>query len=278
MFNNANTGVAYTKVMDAVAELIKTGDNITPDDVLKIITSNTRRNLRKDGKDTPINNWLASDDFEGVYGHTVLFKNQTMPTTAPPGVRYEPNVKNGKTVGYHIWYEREVAAAKLADALFAARTAFREIAKYRSAELFGRVDAEVGQITPEMADNFMRLAKDPKSAAKAIRLAGNIGDMAKDFGTTLDALRASVVASAGLVRNALGDRVANMAEYTTKMADRANKGDTKGAAKARKDLMDETEEVRKSYDEGTEKLLPMVSTLQMTRKLLGLNRKLLKKL
>ena len=256
LFNNANTGVAYTKVMDAVAELIKPGDNLTPDDVLKIITSNTRRNLRKDGKDTPINNWLASDDFEGVYGHTVLFKNQTMPTTAPPGVRYEPNVKEkGRIAGYHIWYEREVAAAKLADALFAARTAFREISKYRSAELFGRVDAEVGQITPEMADNFMRLAKDPKSAAKAIRLAGNIGDMAKDFGTTLDALRASVVASAGLVRNALGDRVANMAEYTTKMADRANKGDTKGAAKARKDLMDETEEVRKSYDEGTEKIV-----------------------
>jgi hypothetical protein len=256
LFNNANTGVAYTKVMDAVSELIKPGDNVTPDDVLKIITSNTRRNLRKDGKDIPINNWLASDDFEGVYGHTVLFKNQTMPTTAPPGVRYEPNVKEkGRIAGYHIWYEREVAAAKLADALFAARTAFREISKYRSAELFGRVDAEVGQITPEMADNFMRLAKDPKSAAKAIRLAGKIGDMAKDFGTTLDALRASVVASAGLVRNALGDRVANMAEYTTKMADKANKGDTKGAGKARKDLMDETEEVRKSYDEGTEKIV-----------------------
>jgi hypothetical protein len=256
LFNNANTGVAYTKVMDAVSELIKDGDNITPDDVLKIITSDTRRNLRKDGKDTPIDNWLASDNFEGVYGHTPLSRGQTVPEIAPPGVRYEPNVKEkGRVAGYHIWYEREVAAAKLADALFAARTAFREIAKYRSAEMFGIVDAEIGQIVPDMADNFMRMAKTPESAAEAIRAAANIGDMAKDYGKVFGAFNASVVASAGLVRNALGDRVANMAEYTTKLADKAAKGDVKGAANARKNLMDETEEVRKSYDEGAEKIV-----------------------
>lgn len=254
LFNNANTGVAYTKVMDAVAELIKGGDNVTPDDVLKIITDNKRRNLRKDGKDTPIDNWLATDELEGYYGHVPLGRGQTIPAE-PPGVRYEPNVKNKKTVGYRVYYEREVAAAKLADALFAARTAFREISERRSAEMFGIVDAEVGQIAPEMADNFMRLAKTPESAAEAIRLAANIGDMAKDYGKVLNAFNASVVASAGLVRNALGDRVANIAEYTTRLADRLNKADAKGAAKARKDLMDETEEVRKSYDEGAEKIV-----------------------
>jgi hypothetical protein len=252
LFNNANTGVAYTKVMDAVAELIKTGDNVTPDDVLAIITSNKRRNLRKDGKDTPIDNWLATDNFEGYYGHVPLGKNQTIPV-APPGVRYEPNVKNGKTVGYRVFYEREVAAAKLADALVASRTAFREISKRRSAELYADVDAEIGQITPDIADNFMRMAKTPETAAAAIRAAANIGNMAKDFGKVFNAFEASVVASAGLVRNALGDRVANMAEYITRLATKASKGDTKGAGKARKDLMDETEELRKDYDDGAEK-------------------------
>lgn len=255
LFNNAGTGVAYTKVMDAVAELIKTGDNVTPDDVLKIITDNKRRNLRKDGKDTPIDNWLATDEFEGYYGHIPFGRGGGNIPAAPPGVRYEANVKNGKAVGYRVFYEREVAAAKLADALFAARTAFRELSERRSAEMFAIVDAEIGQIVPEMADNFMRMAKTPEEAAAAIRTAANIGDMAKDYGRTLNAFNSSVVASAGLVRNALGDRVANMAEYTTRLADRLNKADAKGAAKARKDLMDETEEVRKSYDEGAEKIV-----------------------
>ena len=253
LFNNANTGVAYTKVMDAVAELIKTGDNVTPDDVLKIITSDARRNLRKDGKLEPVDNWLATDDFERVYGHVPFGRGGGKIPVSPPGVRYRPNEKNGKTVGYHVLYEREVAAAKLADALFASRTAFREIAKRRSAEMFGIVDAEVGQIVPDMADNFMRMAKTPESAAAAIRAAANVGNMAKDYGKVLNAFNASVVASAGLVRNALGDRVANIAEYTTRLADRLNKADAKGAAKARKDLMDETEELRKDYDNGAEK-------------------------
>jgi hypothetical protein len=258
LFNNAGTGVAYTKVMDAVAELIKTGDNVTPDDVLKIITDNKRRNLRKDGKDTPIDNWLATDELEGYYGHVPFGRGGGNIPAAPPGVRYEANVKNGKngkTVGYRVFYEREVAAAKLADALFAARTAFREISQRRSAEMFAIVDAEIGQIVPEMAENFMRMAKTPEEAAKAIRTAANIGNMAKDFGKTLNAFNSSVVASAGLVRNALGDRVANIADYTNRLANRFNKGDAKGAAKARKDLMDETEEVRKAYDEGAEKIV-----------------------
>jgi len=254
LFNNANTGVAYTKVMDAVAELIKTGDNVTPDDVLSIITSNKRRNQRKDGTETTIDNWLASENFEGYYGHVPIGKGQGIPAS-PPGVRYEPNVKNDKTVGYRVYYEREVAAAKLADALFSARTAFREISQRRSAEMFAIVDAEVGQIVPEVAENFMRLARTPEEAAAAIRAAANVGNMAKDYGKVLNAFNASVVASAGLVRNALGDRVANMAEYTTRLADRLKKGDAKGAAKARKQLMDETEEVRKSYDEGAERIV-----------------------
>ena len=253
LFNNANTGVAYTKVMDAVAELIKTGDNVTPDDVLAIITSNKRRNLRKDGKDTPVDNWLATDELEGYYGHVPFGKGGGNIPAAPPGVRYEPNVKNGKTVGYRVFYEREVAAAKLADALVASRTAFREISKRRSAELYADVDAEIGQITPDIADNFMRMAKTPETAAAAIRAAANIGNMAKDFGKVFNAFEASVVASAGLVRNALGDRVANMAEYITRLSAKASKGDTKGAGKARKDLMDETEELRKDYDDGAEK-------------------------
>jgi ParB-like chromosome segregation protein Spo0J len=253
LFNNANTGVAYTKVMDAVAELIKTGDNVTPDDVLKIITSDARRNLRKDGKLEPVDNWLATEDFERVYGHVPFGRGGGKIPVAPPGVRYRPNEKNGKTVGYHVLYEREVAAAKLADALFASRTAFREIAKRRSAEMFGIVDAEIGQIVPDVADNFMRMARTPEEAAAAIRAAANVGNMAKDYGKVLNAFNASVVASAGLVRNALGDRVANIAEYTTRLADRLNKADAKGAAKARKDLMDETEELRKDYDDGAEK-------------------------
>lgn len=258
LFNTANTGVAYTKVMDAVAELIKNGDSATPDDVLKIITSNKRRNIREDGKEGTVDNWLASDNFEGLYGHNPLGKGQTIPK-APLGVRYEPNIKNGKTVGYHKYYEREVAAAKLADALYASRTAFKEISDFRSAERLADIDAEIGQIVPIVAENFMRMARTPEEAAAAIRAAANIGDMVKDVSRVVSAFDASVVASAGLVRNALGDRLANIAEYTTRLSDAAKKADTKAAAKARTKLMKETDEALKDVDEGAEKIVNTAS-------------------
>ena len=250
LFNNATTGTAYTKVMDAVATALSGG---TTDDVLEVLKSNTRRNIRKDGEEGVIPNWLSSDDFEGYFGHNPIGKGQKVPE-APVGIRNEPNIKNGKTVGYRKFYEREVAAAKFADAIMASRTAFAQIAEENAKRMTALVDAEIGQIVPPVAENFMRLAKTPKEAANAIRAAAEIGNMNKDFGKVLNAFDASVVASTLAVRAALGDRVANMAKASADLADGVKAENKAAVKKAQKERMDETDKVVKDYDEGAEKI------------------------
>lgn len=254
LFHNGDTGAAYTKIMDAVSDLIKRGDSATPDDVLATVTSSSRRNLRKDGKDGPgISNWLATTDDKSKLG-TLGFiptKSKTPPAAAP-GVSYKPN---GKGTGFFVQYDREIAAAKLADALFSARTALKQISEARQAKMLATIETEIGQVSPEIATNFVRLATDPQEAAATLRLASELGSAAKDFGKTINAYDASIVASAGLVRAALGERSANLAEYTARMADKVKKQDAKGAAAARKDVMDESDAAVKDVDEGVQKLV-----------------------
>jgi len=253
LFHNANSGAAYTKIMDAVSDLIKRGDSATPDDVLAIVTSGSRRNLRKDGKDKPISNWLATvDDKNKMRVMGFLPSKSEELISRYPGIEYRPN---GKGTGFWVEYDREVAAAKLADALFSARTALKQVSDARQAKMLQTIETEIGQVSPEIAANFVRLATDPQEAANAIRMAAELGTAAKDFGKTINAYDASIVASAGLVRAALGERVANLAEYTARMADKVKAGDAKGAAAARKNVMDESDAAVKDVDEGVQKLV-----------------------
>lgn len=253
IFHNANTGAAWTKIMDAVSDLIRLGDSATPDDVLATVTSGSRRNLRKDGKDEPISNWLATtDDKNKMMRMGFLPSKSEELVSRYPGIEYKPN---GKGTGFWIEYDREIAAAKLADALFSARTALKQISDARQAKMLSTVETEVGQVSPEIAANFVRLATDPQEAANTIRMAAELGTAAKDFGKTINAYDASIVASAGLVRAALGERVANLAEYTARMADKVKAGDAKGAAAARKNVMDESDAAVKDVDEGVQKLV-----------------------
>lgn len=253
LFHNANSGAAYTKIMDAVSDLIKRGDSATPDDVLAIVTSGSRRNLRKDGKDKPISNWLATTDDENKMRKMGFLPNKSEELVSKyPGIEYKPN---GKGTGFWVMYDREIAAAKLADALFSARTALKQISDARQAKMLQTIETEIGQVSPEIAANFVRLATDPQEAANVIRMAAELGTAAKDFGRTLNAYDASIVASAGLVRAALGERVANLAEYTARMADKAKAADAKGAAAARKNVMDESDAAVKDVDEGVQKLV-----------------------
>lgn len=253
LFHNANSGAAYTKIMDAVSDLIKLGDSATPDDVLAIVTSGSRRNLRKDGKDKPISNWLATTDDKNKMRKMGFLPNKNEELVSKyPGIEYKPN---GKGTGFWVMYDREIAAAKLADALFSARTALKQISDARQAKMLQTIETEIGQVSPEIAANFVRLATDPQEAANVIRMAAELGTAAKDFGKTINAYDASIVASAGLVRAALGERSANLAEYTARMADKVKAADAKGAASARKSVMDESDAAVKDVDEGVQKLV-----------------------
>jgi len=253
LFHNANSGAAYTKIMDAVSDLIKRGDSATPDDVLAIVTSGSRRNLRKDGKDKPISNWLATTDDKNKMRVMGFLPSKSEELVSKyPGIEYKPN---GEGTGFWVMYDREVAAAKLADALFSARTALKQISDARQAKMLQTIETEIGQVSPEIAANFVRLAMDPQEAANVIRMASELGTAAKDFGKTINAYDASIVASAGLVRAALGERAANLAEYTARMADKVKAADAKGAASARKNVMDESDAAVKDVDEGVQKLV-----------------------
>ena len=253
IFHNANTGAAWTKIIDAVSDLIRLGDSATPDDVLAIVTSTSRRNLRKDGVKEEIYNWLGTTGNENKMMKMGFLPSKSKELVSKyPGIEYKPN---GKGTGFYVEYDREIAAAKLADALFGARTALKQISDARQAKMLQTVETEIGQVSPEIAANFVRLATDPQEAAATIRMASELGTAAKDFGKTINAYDASIVASAGLVRAALGERSANLAEYTARMADKVKDQDLKGAAAARKNVMDESDTAVKDVDEGVQKLV-----------------------
>lgn len=251
LFTNPNTGAAFTKIVDAVSAAFKGG---TTDDILRIVSDNTRRNLSAAPGTKPetISNWLASDAVDGLYGHRAFGPRQKkVVPEAPPGVRYE---RNGDK-GYYVYYNREVAAAKLADAIMASRSALQTLSEYRSSLYSARIGEEIAQTTPLIAENLVRMAKTYSTAGAAIKAAANIGDMNKDFGRVINAMEASVVASTAATRQALGLPVQNIAKNMDDMAEAVVADNPAGVKAAKKKLMEESEGVRESYQEGAEKIV-----------------------
>lgn len=256
LFYHGGTGAAWTKISDAVVKMLNGG---TEDDVLRILVDNSRRNLVTDdtgktmallpdaGAEGKIDNWLAGPEVYSTFGHRPGKKPSPM-----DGVIYTPNKR--KPGHFYEWSNKE-AAARLGAALIEARPALEAVALARHQDNIARFGAEFERITPDVARELVEMFKTPDRAAEAIRATAFLGDMTKDYGRTIDAFNSSVMASAQILKNSIGDRVANIAKYLNDLAEGVSSANPSKVASSRAKLMNESDEVVEEYSQGVEKLV-----------------------
>ena len=214
---NGDTGMSRSHLTDAVIALM---NGASKSELLAIVRSDKNRY----GKQLSENaNWLSGKK-ENNFG---FFPTGTPFPKDVRGLRakelFDETGKQSK--GFYGVWDNKVAAENLVDALLASRTAFENIAQIRKQQYLARSIEEFRVISPEVAQNLVRLFRDETATRNALQAVDNLGSIVIDYAKALDATDLAAVYAAGAIRNVIPSTVHNAAKFATAFAEAIARGD-----------------------------------------------------
>lgn len=213
---NGDTGMSRSHLADAVMALM---NGASKSELVTILTSDKTRYGKALDKGA---NWLSGNK-KSRFG---FFPVGTKFPENVPGLTREAKYdgKNNLKGYYGVWDNR-VAADYLADALLASRTGFENVASIRKQQYLARSIEEFRVISPEIADNLIRLINDETATLNALQAVDNLGSIVIDYAKAIDATDLAAVYAAGAVRNVIPQTVQNAAKFANDFVEAIARGD-----------------------------------------------------
>ena len=213
---NGDTGMSRSHLADAVIALM---NGASKSELLAIVRSDKTRYGKTLDKGA---NWLSGKK-ENNFG---FFPTGTPFPKDVRGLRAKElfDEKNRSKGFYGVW-DNQVAAENLVDALLASRTAFENVAQIRKQQYLARSIEEFRLISPEVAQNLVRLFGDETATRNALQAVDNLGSIVIDYAKALDATDLAAVYAAGAIRNVIPSTTQNAAKFATDFTEAIARGD-----------------------------------------------------
>jgi hypothetical protein len=215
LFNGA-TGMSRSHLADAVIALM---NGASKSELTTILTSDKTRYGKALDKGA---NWLSGSK-QSRFG---FFPQGTQFPENVPGLTKQAKYDSkNRLKGYYGVWDNQVAADYLADALLASRTGFENVALIRKQQYLARSIEEFRVISPEIADNLIRLFGDETATRNALQAVDNLGSIVIDYAKAIDATDLAAVYAAGAVRNVIPQTVQNAAKFANDFTEAIARGD-----------------------------------------------------
>jgi len=225
IFFNANTGVAPTQFMEAIAKALSGGSKT---EVRGILTSAVDRNGRaivaSDGRNI---NFLSQPNAKGVMGSFSSTGGQT--------------------------------ADVITDAIMDSVPALKTISRSNAEDYLARAGTEGRIVSQSAADYLVGLINSPDKLAEALRATANSERVVGDFARSINATELGASVANATVKSGLGPVTKNNAEEMVNLERATVSGDPKRIEKAKKEMLDSAEEfqarVRREAEEIAEEVM-----------------------
>jgi len=213
---NADTGMSRSHLADAVIALM---NGASKSELVTILTSDKTRYGKALDKGA---NWLSGSK-QSRFG---FFPQGTQFPENVPGLTKQAKYDSkNRLKGYYGVWDNQVAADYLADALLASRTGFENVALIRKQQYLARSIEEFRVISPEIADNLIRLFGDETATRNALQAVDNLGSIVIDYAKAIDATDLAAVYAAGAVRNVIPQTVQSAAKFANDFTEAIARGD-----------------------------------------------------
>ena len=225
IFFNANTGVAPTQFMEAIAKSLSGGSRA---EVREILTSAVDRNgkpiVASGGRNI---NFLAETNKKGVMGNFSKTGNET--------------------------------ADAITDAIMESVPALKAISRSNAEDYLARAGTEARVISQDAADYLVGLINSPDKLAEALRATANSERVVGDFARTINATELGAATANAVVKAGIGSPLKNNAQELVNLERATVSGYPKRVEKARKEMLDSAEEfqarVRREAEEIVEEVV-----------------------